>query len=168
MWVKKFKKHKQIKNKLLKLIEEIPKSQVYQSEQNKISHTDFYLPSNTPRKYLEYFYKNIGSHMSELCDTFYSKEWNIYSSWFQQYYQGDVHGWHNHGESQFAGVYYLEMPETHMVTDFLDGSEIEASEGDILIFPSYKYHRSKENTSKKRKTVIAFNLSFDIWNGQIP
>lgn len=167
MWVTKFKKHKQVKNKLLKLIEEIPKTKVIQ-EEDKISHTDFYLPADTPRNYLQFFYDNISSHMSELCDIFYSKVWSIKSGWFQQYYKGDVHGWHNHGESQFAGVYYLEMPESSMVTDFLDGSKIKASEGDILIFPSYKYHRSSKITSKKRKTIIAFNVSFDIWNGQIP
>jgi gentisate 1,2-dioxygenase len=53
-----------------------------------------------------------------------------------------------------------------MTTEFLDGSKIEAKEGDILIFPSYKYHRSKKNNSKKIKTIIAFNVSFDVWNGK--
>ena len=165
MWVHPLKNHKLIKNKLLEAISKVPIFSLTEHENNKISHTDFYLSASVKREYLDIFYDNIKQHMLMLCENFHSKNWRIHSSWFQQYHQGDTHGWHNHGESQFAGVYYLEMPSKSMVTEFLDGSKIKAKEGDILIFPSYKYHRSKKNDSKKRKTVIAFNCSFDVWNG---
>jgi hypothetical protein len=166
MWIRPFNNHKIVKDKLLKAINDIPKSPINHNIDDKISHTDFYLPGDIRREYLDIFYDSIKQHMITLCNDFHSKNWKIFSSWFQQYYQGDAHGWHNHGESQFAGVYYLEMPNKSMTTEFLDGSKIEAKEGDILIFPSYKYHRSKKNNSKKRKTIIAFNVSFDVWNGK--
>ena len=164
MWVHPFKKHPEIKKYILDLINEIPKTPIKEARDH-ISHSDFYLPRNFERNYLEYFYHNITDHMSMLCSLFNSKTWSIKSGWFQQYYKNDSHSWHNHGESQFAGVYYVELPNKSMTTEFLDGSKIQAKEGDILIFPSYKYHRSKKNTSQKRKTVIAFNCSFDVWNG---
>ena len=30
--------------------------------------------------------------------------------WYQQYLEGDTHGWHIHG-NHFTGVYYLEFPD---------------------------------------------------------
>ena len=57
------------------------------------------------------------------------------------------------------------MPDKSMTTEFLNKAEVIVKEGDILIFPSYLYHRSKKNSLEKRKTVIAFNCSFDVWNG---
>ena len=164
MWVHPFKKHSEIKEHLLKLISNIPPTSVKEAG-DTINHSDFYLPKNFEREYLEYFYHNLKDHMVMLCDLFKSRTWSIKSGWFQQYIKGDSHNYHNHGESQFAGVYYLELPNKSMTTEFLDGTSVDAKEGDIIIFPSYKYHRSKKNTSKKRKTMIAFNCSFDVWNG---
>mgnify|MGYP003627589906 FL=1 len=164
MWVHPFKKHPEIKEHLLKLISNIPPTRVKEAG-DTINHSDFYLPKNFEREYLEYFYHDLKDHMAMLCDLFKSRTWSIKSGWFQQYIKGDSHNYHNHGESQFAGVYYLELPNKSMTTEFLDGTSVDAKEGDIIIFPSYKYHRSKKNTSKKRKTVIAFNCSFDVWNG---
>jgi len=167
MWIHSFKNHKKIKKTILGLIKEIPITRVNDFE-DSITHSDYHLPKDYKRKYLDYFYSHLDEHMLMLCELFNSQNWSIKSSWFQQYYKGDVHGWHNHGESQLAGVYYLELPNKSMTTEFLDGSKIEAKEGDILIFPSYKYHRSKKNILNKRKTVIAFNCSFDVWNGNLP
>jgi len=164
MWIHKFERHNKIKKKLLNLIKEIPQNTIKEAEDN-ISHSDYYLPRNFKRNYLDYFYENINEHMQMLCNIFYSKTWSIKSSWFQQYCKGDSHGWHNHGESSFAGIYYLEMPDKSMTTEFLNKAEVVVKEGDILIFPSYLYHRSKKNSLEKRKTVIAFNCSFDVWNG---
>ena len=164
MWIHKFERHNKIKKKLLNLIKEIPQNTIKEAEDN-ISHSDYYLSRNFKRNYLDYFYENINEHMQMLCNIFHSQTWSIKSSWFQQYCKGDSHGWHNHGESQFAGIYYLEMPDKSMTTEFLNKTEVIVKEGDILIFPSYLYHRSKKNSLEKRKTVIAFNCSFDVWNG---
>ena len=59
--VKPFKKHKQLKKTFLKLINEIPKS-----TEESIYNTDWYLPRDYPRKYLDLFYENIGEHMQSL------------------------------------------------------------------------------------------------------
>jgi hypothetical protein len=60
--------------------------------------------------------------------------------WFQQYVNGNTHGWHVHG-SNFTGVYYLELPEAAPKTELIvpiDQKEVitpNVVEGDILIFP---------------------------------
>ena len=33
---------------------------------------------------------------------------NLYEMWYQQYLEGDTHGWHIHGK-HFTGVYYLYL-----------------------------------------------------------
>ena len=48
-----------------------------------------------------------------------------------------------------------------MKTELLGEENIDVKEGDILNFPAYIFHQSKVNESKKRKTVVSFNSSFD-------
>ena len=82
--------------------------------------------------------------------------------WFQQYLEGDTHGWHIHGD-HFTGVYYLEFPEgcsqTEIVSPYnLTIKKIDVVEGDFIVFPSHYIHRGLPNT-KKRKTIISYNFS---------
>jgi|TARA_B110000977_G_C10921121_1_gene433141 hypothetical protein len=152
--VKPFKRHKELKKTLLSLIDELPKN-----SEKTIHNTDWNLSKEYEKKYLNLFYLNINEHMMSLCKEFNCDKWFIDNGWFQQYKNCDEHGWHNHPKCQFSNVYYLELPDKNMTTEFYDGQEIEASEGDILTFPSYLIHRSKPNLTNKRKTIIAFNSS---------
>ena len=82
--------------------------------------------------------------------------------WFQQYVNNNSHGWHTHGNN-FTGVYYLELndcsPRTQLVEPIsFKMLEIDAKEGDIVIFPSMFIHRSPLMKSNKRKTIISFNF----------
>ena len=54
-----------------------------------------------------------------------------------------------------------------MITEFKDEKGVKAKEGDIITFPAFLFHRSKPNTSKKRKTVISFNSSI-FWYHKYP
>ena len=37
--------------------------------------------------------------------------------WFQQYNVGGFHDWHVHPRCHFTNVYYLELPDTNLVTE---------------------------------------------------
>ena len=153
--VKPFKKHKDLKNTLLKLIDKLPKN-----KGKAISNTDWILPKDYNREYLNLFYENINEHMVELRDQFNCDRWEIINGWFQQYEKGDTHGWHNHAGCQFSNVYYLELPNKSLATEFYNEEKIKVSEGDILTFSSHLVHRSAINTTNSRKTIISFNSSF--------
>ncbi len=83
--------------------------------------------------------------------------------WFQQYVTGDAHGWHIHSQN-FAGVYYLELPEDDdNETRILSGDNVivpKVKEGDICLFPAFAIHSSPKINSTKRKTILSYN--FDV------
>ena len=88
---------------------------------------------------------------------------SIKHMWYQQYLEGDTHGWHIHGQ-HYTGVYYLEFPEgcskTEICSPFdLNTREIDAIEGDFIVFPAHCIHRGLPN-KKIRKTIVSFN--FDV------
>ena len=91
----------------------------------------------------------------------------IIDMWYQQYMEGDTHGWHVHGQ-HFTGVYYLEYPEgcskTEVCSPFdLKAEQMDTVEGDLIVFPAHYIHRGLPN-SDIRKTIISFN--FDILSAE--
>ena len=87
----------------------------------------------------------------------------IKNVWYQQYLEGDTHGWHIHGQ-HYTGVYYLEFPEgcskTEICSPFdLTKKQIDVVEGDFIVFPAHCIHRGLPN-KKIRKTIVSFN--FDV------
>jgi hypothetical protein len=159
--VTKIKEHKKIKKELLFLINKIPKNN-YES----ISHTDWNLPREYKREYLEYFYKIINPYMMKMTDLLNEQRWKISNGWFQQYYKKDTHIWHRHQEANFTNVYYLELPKNNLVTKIkpkLNSEKIyslEAVEGDVVTFPACIPHTSEKITTNLRKTIISFNSDF--------
>ena len=159
--VTKIKEHKKIKNKLLSLIKEIPKNK-YQ----EISHTDWTLPKEYKREYLDLFYKTISPYMDKLQLLLKEKRWSIHNGWFQQYYKNDSHDWHRHYAANFTNVYYLELPKKTMTTHVKKSMDdkriqkIQASEGDLITFPASILHRSEKVNDNVRKTIISFNSDF--------
>lgn len=88
---------------------------------------------------------------------------DIRAMWFQQYLQTDHHQWHPHCGCNWAGIYFLEAPDSSCVTEFIEPFtqnrfRFNAQEGDIVLFPAQLVHRSSEFFSAHRKTVIAFNF----------
>lgn len=164
--INQLKNHNSFKKQLLDCIDDMPNNDRRIGYEN-ITKTDWSLPRDYHRKYIDIFYKEIPSVMEEIKDFLHCTEWNITNTWFNQYIKNDFNGWHNHPGSNFANVYYLELPEDGMQTEFLDVrtnkiiSDIKVKEGDIITFPAHILHRSKTINSDKRKTIIAFNSCFD-------
>ena len=129
--------------------------------------SDWALPQDIKRDYLDYFYSDvisqtmlkIGKQLS-----FQKFEWSILNAWFQQYYKNGTHTWHNHTNTQFSNCYFIELPNEKYKTQIIgkDGKLVKykAKEGDVITFPSWMKHCSPSN-SKNRKTVIAFNSNYD-------
>jgi len=156
--------HKEHKENILSLIDKLPVEGI-KTEHCKIENTDWNLPSNIKREYLQYFYHEIARNLCmEFNKKFNLKAYRIHNGWYQQYNKGEYHGWHTHAGCNFTNIYFLEMPEKEMVTEVLDMNnnpiEIKAKEGQILILPGFLHHRSKVNNFNSRKTIISFNSSF--------
>lgn len=158
------KTHSEIKNRFLDLIDESD-SKKLKTSQEQISKSDWE-PKNDDRKYIPFFYEIIKPYMNAVMNDMHAKSWYIYKAWFQQYLKNDYHGWHNHAGSQWAGVYFLELPDTKLQTKLFDQTNkkfienIEITEGSVLLFPSYLTHKSMPNKTGKRKTIISFNCCF--------
>lgn len=129
----------------------------------RISNTDWHLNVNIIRPYIEHIKLDITQVCKELKKYFeYKEEVKLSNYWFQQYSKGDYHSFHAHGQSSFSCVYYVNLQGNNPKTTFKINSEefqIDIKEGEILVFPGFLPHTSKENTSGDVKTVIAFNLT---------
>ena len=172
--------HEKHKPTLLALINTMkytnPKTKVRGDKKNDVSkgtYTDYFLPTKVEREYLDYFYPLTDPIMHSIAESlgFSSEEspynWQIDTSWFQQYTEGGFHAWHNHPGGQFANSYFLELPDEKYKTEIIgiDNKVVEytATEGDIVTFPAWMKHRSPAIDSE-RKTVIAFNSNFEVTN----
>jgi hypothetical protein len=134
---------------------------------SRISNTDWSLPREQKREYLDYFSEIIKPYMFKIASKLYSESWNIHNFWFQQYLKSDNHNWHTHPDCQFTNVYFVELPDESLSTQILGHEKVKAKEGELLTFPAYFYHRSPINNSNKRKTIISFNSSFFDFNEKI-
>jgi len=159
-YLKHIKESKIIKNKLLKYMEDMPLN-TYE----EVSKTDWGLSSDYKRPYIKYFINILKPYMEKIVKKLNTKNWLMHNMWFQQYNKNSHHTWHTHPAVQFSSVYYLELPDTNVSTEFKDIVnnnifKVDVKEGDLLVFPSSLLHRSPKNKSNKRKSVISFNSSF--------
>jgi len=159
--ISKVKDHQKHKKILLDLIYKMPQSQ---SQEN--SKSDWNLPSDHPRKYLDHFYHNIIKDiMGEQKKYFKASQWHIANSWFQQYYDGTYHKYHNHNLTNWTNVYFVELPyskDATIVKSKNKSFKYKVEEGDIITFPAHLLH-SAPKIDKKRKTVISFNSDFSFF-----
>jgi len=157
--------HTKIKEKILNLIEKnSSKSSVGMGEM--ISNTDWGSSEDNSREYLDIAMPILIEHIADIFKRYNTSAIKLGNVWFQQYKENDLHDWHVHGLCHFTIIYFLELPDASIKTEIKDmfGNPIihDAVEGDILIFPSYLYHRSPVNTTGKRKTIISFNINFTV------
>ena len=171
--IDKFQHHDQLKDHLVDLIDKADNDTEMKEAKNWEYHiskcdwnnnTDF---KNRPWVYLLKPY--LQNHFNKCANFMLYKEAKIKALWYQQYNQNDAHGWHIHGDN-YTGVYYLQLPEgsskTELVNHYkqdeeIQTAQIEAKEGDIIIFPSFVVHRSPKIDSDVTKTIISFNLEFN-------
>ena len=159
------KNHTEHKEILLNLINKIEKNTMYEGD-DKIGNSDWTLPKDHKREYMNYFLNNIIEEpMNKMSKYFKSDKWTIPNVWFQQYYKSEYHDWHMHSSCQFTNVYFVELPSNKNKTEIFNlltnktFEYVDIKEGDILTIPSTFLHRSKAIDEDKRKTVIAFNTN---------
>ena len=155
-----FKKHKKI---LLKYFEEMEGAS-FNKDRQEISKTDWNVPPNVPRNYMQYFIDMIVPVYSKAVEELSYGSFMIDNVWFQQYVKGDMHDWHTHPEHTFSNILFVELPkgtETQFLDPFRKKVLIpEVKEGDILIALGALWHRSPPNQTNKRKTSLIFNSKF--------
>lgn len=151
----KVENHQEIKEKLLQQINLIPLNPY-----NEIFHTDWNLPPTMHREYKSLFLEAVKSHIINIGDELGVDYYIIKQFWFQKYNQGGRHGWHTHPDCNYANVYFLECPKGYS-TKF-KSFEMECEEGDILSFPAFLPHMSPSIENNQIKTVIAFNVNFEV------
>ena len=90
--------------------------------------------------------------------------------WYQKYYKGVQHSYHNHGHSGWSSVIFVEFdPELHEATQFISpfnniwNGNLEifqppVKEGDMILFPSTIAHEAPPNRSDTRRTIVSYNL----------
>jgi len=160
--VSKFRKHKEVKNTLLNLIDATSANSLHEFG-GSIFRSDWLL-SDLNKKYVEYIQPLINEHISKVYEEIGYDNFRVGRCWFQQYMVNDCHNWHQHRGASWSNVYYVELSEDGPKTVFknpFDLNEIitpDVEEGDILTLPGLVWHCSKPNQSINRKTVYVFNV----------
>jgi hypothetical protein len=160
----KFTDHNKIKETLLNLISKAENTELYEVLENKttmsINKCDWSISSDQNRKWVNFF----APYLRDNFDRFFKElgflnNYIIKNLWFQQYVPGDKHGWHVHADN-YTGVYYLNfdgVDKTQLINPYDKAViDIEAKEGDLIIFPSSVVHRCP--TVSANKTIISFNV----------
>lgn len=166
-----FEKHSELKDTLLEKIANAESEHVDDSgeyDASTISSTDFFIGLKREHKapYFWLFDDHLGGFYDHLKEKYFFETFTVGHAWYQQYVNGDSHGWHIHQSSNLSYVYYLELTDPKYATQFFDAEkrelyQPEAQEGDIIVFDSYIPHRSPRIKSSTRKTIISCNMSFD-------
>lgn len=164
--IKRFTHHAEIKNELLRLIEEADSNHVVEPEaETDIAKVDWFKASDfSSRNWFEYIKQYLIPDVTEMCRSVGFDGFKLWEIWFQQYFKTNGHGWHTHS-ANWTSVYYLELPpdapKTQIVNPFTQNIiEVNIKEGDILMFPSFILHRAPPipNESSIRKTIISYNI----------
>jgi len=157
--------HDIIKKPILDLINKIPNNKFIVPYEN-IFHTDWNLPKDFHREYIDYFLKYLEPYLKKIANFLKMEIIKLHNCWFQQYKKQNFHEWHVHPGANYTNIYYLELPKKSMITKFFNQYdnkyiEIEIKEGDLLTFPAYVLHCSDPVVEEDTKTIISFNTSFD-------
>ena len=160
--ISKFNVHSKIKDQLLTLINESP-NQTINNKTDNILKTDFYIDEY--RDYKKFLLPHLTPHMKEVFRPLQISGFELGNMWFQQYIKDNTHDWHIHGNCHWTNVYFVELADANektQINNIYNNEQINynATEGDIITFPSFLYHRSPNIQSDNRKTIISFNLNF--------
>ena len=164
------KNHSNIRDRILHEIDRDAMSHDLKTEVDSIAKLDWNNRRYPDRPWLKIFLPEFTEEVEELVTTMSYTGINLKEAWYQQYLEGDTHQWHVHGEN-FTGVYYLEFPEGCSKTEVcspydLKTKQIDAVEGDLIVFPAHCIHRGLPNR-KIRKTIVSFNFDITTYNAPI-
>jgi len=159
IFIQKVKEHKEIKNKLLSLLDEIKNDKI-ESDNEKIQKSDYNLSVDVERKYGSMFQDIVRPYNENIKEFYKAEKILINNYWFQQYGDNGYHNFHIHPFSLLSNVYYLELENNNSTVfyDMQNKKEIKYNleEGDLITFPSLLPHKSQINTNG-RKTIISYN-----------
>jgi len=167
--LKPFEYHSIMKETLLSMIDKSYNDNLNVKDDyygDEIHRLDWSKNLNYDREWIKYIKPRLEEHFTICANDLNYKECEVRGMWYQQYLTNNVHGWHTHGETNFANVYFLDLPDESMKTQFYDiterkiMNEIDVKEGQLLTFPAHILHRSPPNTSDSVKTIISFNCDF--------
>ena len=162
-----FEHHDTFKNQLLHAIDnetDVRTDNCTETQAKLISRLDWHNCDDfSNRAWVRIILDKLLQHFNQVLPNIGYTQTDITQLWFQQYNENDTHRWHVHGDN-YTGVYYLEFPPGSPTTQIIDHNNtttnVDAHEGDIIVFPSFFVHRSPPVVSKLRKTIISFNLLF--------
>ena len=162
--------HSRIRDRILTEIERDYCTESTAQFPDRVSKLDWSKGHDLTRPWVKIFFPNFDITIKNFIKGLGYNNYVIDAIWYQQYLEGDTHGWHTHGKT-YTGVYYLEFPDKSSRTELYSPFNfkkhtIKAKEGDIIIFPSHWIHRGPCNTSK-RKTIVYFNFEIDFGNPTI-
>lgn len=162
--VVRFEAHERLKQDLLRAIDETESASIKLADY-QITNTDWNTECSQTRPYVDVISVELAKTLKAAFIEMGFDQYQVHNVWFQQYTNKSCHPWHNHGGCHFTCIYYVELPDDSLLTQFLDPIDqksvfqIDAKEGDILIIPSLLKHQAPEVTSDVRKTIISFNAS---------
>lgn len=160
-----FTNHNVVKDKVIELVRADTNGPNF-DKKDQISKTDWYSSeSYSNREYFKLLIEN--NFANEINDNLkYTGigDWQIINLWYQLYNTNDTHDWHDHGQSHWSFVYYVQLPKNSKGTickDMTTGEQIDPNqkEGDIFIFPSMIKHCSPPNLDNQEKIIISGNIN---------
>ena len=122
------------------------------------------------KSYVRYLEEFLRSELFEFCQEA-QVTCSMTDAWVVRYDKGDHQTVHNHRGWGFSGIIYVEFdPKVHTPSCFVapwqnpreDTTSLayptDVKEGTMIIFPSYTLHFVHPNQTRKRRTVLSFDL----------
>jgi len=162
--------HELLKHPILSLLDNAKTDTLIMKDNyysDSVSRLDWSQARDFSRPWVNVLKPHIEDYLNKLAVALGYQSSIIDEFWFQQYTNGDTHGWHTHG-SNFTGVYYLELDKNSPKTEIIEPSKqnkkitLDVNEGDIVMFPSYTIHRAPIIKNDIRKTIVSFNFILDL------
>lgn len=139
----------------------------HDASETHITKADWFQAENMSREWVKFIAPKLLEEVQVLYRELGFDILRVTEIWFQQYITGSEHGWHTHS-GNWTNVYYLELPEGTPKTLLIDPFdkktviEVDAKEGDLLVFPAFVMHKAPVNQSTNRKTILSYNINADI------
>lgn len=163
-----FDRHKQMKEIVMTEINKV-KQDYLENDMDKdnarISYTDWGSGTDENRNWYNIFKKDLHTQFLKAANFLGFRNFIAREVWFQSYKKNDLHTWHIHS-CNYTGVYYLNY-DKNCKTELYDPIikkkfSIDAKEGDMVFFPSFIIHRSPRKNNIKNKTIISWNIDFEL------
>ena len=165
----KIKEHLEIRDSILSEIEKSSDGNLEQKDSfytDSISKLDWNISDKLDRPWVKIFLPVFIKNLEEVITSIGYAKVAIKNVWYQQYLEGDTHGWHIH-DDHFTGVYYLEFPngcsQTEIVSPYnFKAVKIDASEGDFVVFPAHYIHRGYQMVVKEKQLYLIIFLQMEV------